>query len=101
MGVLLYHLASKIKPQIIERAVFVAESIALKKLDTGRRVDAALDYLLGNLTGELNIPEFEEACGVGIVVTPEEIEAEVEKFIEKHKNEINEKRYESITPFFF
>ena len=48
MGVLLYHLASKIKPQILERAAFVA--IVLEKLDTSRRVDAALDYLLGNLT---------------------------------------------------
>lgn len=78
--------------QIINKLPFVSEYIARKKLDTTQRVDAALSYLLSNVSKDVNIEKFEEACGVGIVVTPEQIEAEVEKLIKKHENEINEKR---------
>ncbi|XP_034935789.1 probable glutamine--tRNA ligase [Chelonus insularis] len=92
-GVLLYHLASKIKAQIIDKLSFVAEKIVLKSLDTTQRVDAALSYLLSNVNKDINIKEFEEACGVGVVVKPEQIEAEVEKLIKKHLDEIKEKRY--------
>lgn len=54
---------------------------------------AALDYLLSHLKGDLNIIEFETACGVGITVSPEEIEHVVEKLIKKHKDELLDKRY--------
>lgn len=57
-----------------------------------QRIDAALSYLLVNMNNALNITEFEEFCGVGVVVSPEEIEEEVEKIIKAHENEIIEKR---------
>lgn len=92
-GTLLYHLASKIKAQIAEKVPFVAEYIVKKKLDSVQRVDAALNYLLGNIKETVDTKAFEEACGVGIVITPEQIEEAVEKLIKKHKEEIVEKRY--------
>ncbi|KAG8037011.1 hypothetical protein G9C98_004333 [Cotesia typhae] len=61
-GILLYHLASKIKAQIIDKLSFVTEYIVNKKLDTTQRVEAALAYLLSNIRDNVNIPEFEEAC---------------------------------------
>lgn len=91
-GILLYHLSSKIKSQIIDQLPFVVNYIAEKKLDTVQRVDAALAYLLANVNNKLNVAEFEESCGVGVVVSPEQIEEEVEKIINKHKTEILEKR---------
>ncbi|XP_043287054.1 probable glutamine--tRNA ligase [Venturia canescens] len=93
IGTLLYHLSSKIKVQIADKIPLVAEYIALKKLDTSLRIDAALEYILNNVTSSIDILKFEEACGVGVVVTPEEIEAEVEKLIKRNEKEIQEKRY--------
>ncbi|XP_033322525.1 glutaminyl-tRNA synthetase isoform X1 [Megalopta genalis] len=93
IGVLLYHLASKIKNQIFCEIPFVVKYIFENKLDTIQRVDAALGYLLHHVGEVHNISNFEEECGIGIVVTPEEIETEVEKVIEEHKSEILDKRY--------
>lgn len=41
----------------------------------------------------INILEFEKSSGVGVTVTPEEIERVVEKIISANKNELIEKRY--------
>jgi glutaminyl-tRNA synthetase len=49
------------------------------------------------LKGDLNIKDFETACGVGITVSPEEIEHVVEKLIKKHKDELLDKRYTQTT----
>lgn len=57
-----------------------------------QRVDSALTHLLANISKDTDITDFEEFCGVGVVVSPEEIEEEVEKVIKAHKNEILEKR---------
>lgn len=92
-GTLLYHLATKVKAQIIDKVPFIAESIVNKKLDTVQRVDAALNYFLSNIKEAIDIKAFEEACGVGIAVTAEQIKNVVEAIIAKHKDEIVEKRY--------
>jgi glutaminyl-tRNA synthetase len=55
-----------------------------------------MDYLLSNPLGDVDIKAFEESCGVGIVVTPEQIEQEVEKVIKKYHTELVEKR--SVLP---
>ena len=52
-----------------------------------------MDYLMSNPVGNVDVKAFESACGVGIVVTPEQIEQQVEKLIEAHSSEIREKRY--------
>ncbi|CAL7935098.1 unnamed protein product [Xylocopa violacea] len=93
IGILLYHLASKIKNQIADKSPFIAKYIAEKKLDTIQRVDAGLNYLLNHIKGNVDVPEFEKECGVGVVISPEEIECEVEKVINTHRTEIIEKRY--------
>lgn len=89
----MYHLASKIKNQIADKIAFIAKYIAEKKLDTTQRVDAALNYFLNHVKETIDITKFEEECGIGIVVSPEEIESEVEKVISAYKAEILEKRY--------
>jgi glutaminyl-tRNA synthetase len=43
--------------------------------------------------------DFEAACGVGINVSPEEIEHVVEKAIKKHKDDLLSKRYTQIYCF--
>ena len=90
---MLYHLASKIKTQIADKLPFLAQYIAKRKLDTTQRLDTGLNYLLNRVEGNVDVSDFEKECGVGIVISPEEIEYEVEKVINTHKMEIIEKRY--------
>lgn len=71
----------------------MSESIVKKKLDTIQRVDAALNYFLSNIKESIDIKAFEDACGVGIEITQEQIKNAVNVIIEKNKNEIIEKRY--------
>ncbi|XP_045492365.1 probable glutamine--tRNA ligase [Colias croceus] len=93
-GLLLYHLATKIKPQIANKLSFICKYIAEGKLDSTLRVDAALDYVLSNVSEEnINSKDFENACGVGVVITPEQVEQAVEKHMAKYKDELLEKRY--------
>ncbi|XP_052758353.1 probable glutamine--tRNA ligase isoform X2 [Galleria mellonella] len=93
-GMLIYHLATKIKPQISHRLSFVCSYIVSGKLDSTLRVDAALGYLLSHVNDtDIDVPTFEESCGVGIIVTPEQVEQVVEKHMAKYKQELLEKRY--------
>ncbi|XP_055852721.1 probable glutamine--tRNA ligase [Episyrphus balteatus] len=95
VGMLLYHMASKIKPQIIGELPLLNKYIVSKKLDSIMRIDAALEYLLkvGHKKDGVNIEEFEKECGVGVVVTPEEIDRAVEEQIRLHKDALIEQRY--------
>lgn len=94
-GILIYHMASKIKAQIIHHLPFLVNYIASGKLDTTLRVDTGLEYLLKNGVqgAQVNTAEFEKHCGVGIVVTPEEIERYVEASIAQNKAALLEQRY--------
>ena len=92
-GSLLYNIASKIKPQISGHLPLLSEYVARGKLDSEVRVQAALEYLLQHPAKDLDVKAFEDHCGVGIVVTPEMIESEVEKAIGKVKDELIAKRY--------
>ncbi|XP_055630754.1 probable glutamine--tRNA ligase isoform X2 [Toxorhynchites rutilus septentrionalis] len=92
-GQLLYHVCTKIKQQIISHLEFLVQEILNKRLDTVIRIDAALEFLLSNVTSTINIVEFEKACGIGIVVTPEEIDRVVETVINRNKEAITTQRY--------
>lgn len=91
-GTLLYHLATKIKPQISHHLPLIVKYILTKKLDTTVRVEKAIEYALAHIK-DVDLTEFEKHCGVGVVVTPEEIESVVERLIKEYKNELVEKRY--------
>jgi glutaminyl-tRNA synthetase len=50
-----------------------------------------LEYVLSNPTS-IDVKKLEEAAGVGIVVTPEQIENAVEQALKKHQDSLLEKR---------
>ena len=54
---------------------------------------AAMEYLLTNPLGDVDMKAFEESFGCGVVVTPDQIEAEVARVINSHRAELVEKRY--------
>uniref|UniRef100_A0AAG5DFK3 Probable glutamine--tRNA ligase n=1 Tax=Anopheles atroparvus TaxID=41427 RepID=A0AAG5DFK3_ANOAO len=91
---LLFQACSKIKPQSAQFLELLVRKIIDKSLDTSLRVDTALEYVLANATkATFNEAEFDAACGVGVVVTPEEIERAVEEAIAKHRDDIVQNRY--------
>lgn len=95
-GILLYHLATKIKPQIIHHLNLFIKYVVTKKLDSTLRVDKAIEFGLSHIDN-IDTNEFEQYCGVGVVVTPEQIEKTVEKHILQVKSELLEKRYKFNT----
>lgn len=90
---ILYHLASKLKPQIENQLEFLLDYICTNKINTTIRLDAALEYLLNNLNKKINIEDFEKSCGVGVNIDSEEIETTVLKLINQNKTEILAQRY--------
>ncbi|CAB3228334.1 unnamed protein product [Arctia plantaginis] len=93
-GMLIYHLATKIKPQIATKLAFVCGYIAEGKLDSTLRIDAALEHLLSHVSdANVDVSAFEKASGVGVVVTPEQVEQAVELHMAQYKAELLEKRY--------
>ncbi|XP_065365523.1 probable glutamine--tRNA ligase [Calliphora vicina] len=96
VGMLLYHMATKIKPQSAEHLPLLVNYIVEKKLDSTMRVDAALEYLLKQVQKKgqaINLKELDKECGVGVVVTPEEIEKIVQQQVAKYKDALLEQRY--------
>uniref|UniRef100_A0A0A9YX86 glutamine--tRNA ligase n=2 Tax=Lygus hesperus TaxID=30085 RepID=A0A0A9YX86_LYGHE len=92
-GTLLYHLASKLKPQIAPRLSILVTYIVSNKLDSTPRVDAAVEFMLSNAHDDFNAANFEKHCGVGVVVTPEDVELAVESAMAKFKDEVLKSRY--------
>jgi len=96
-GNLLYHTASKMKPQIWSLAPLVVTYITSDKLDTEQRLSAAIDYFLklppGTSVGDVDTKKLDEAAGVGVIVTAEEIEQAVEVAIKEVKDEVEKARW--------
>ncbi|KAH8330766.1 hypothetical protein KR067_007304 [Drosophila pandora] len=90
-GMLIYHLASKLKPQTAEHLPLLVRYIVERKLDNTQRVDAALEYVLKcgqKLKASIDLQELDKECGVGVVVTSEEIERAVQSKIKASYKEI-------------
>lgn len=92
-GALLYQLAAKVKTQIRHRLNFLVEQTVNKNLNSEPQLTAALEYMLSNPNEPFDTKKFNEFCGVGVVVTPEQIKKAVEKVLSDHKAELVEKRY--------
>lgn len=97
VGMLIYHMATKLKTQIANHLpMLVNDLIVPRKLDNTIRIDAALEYLLshGQQPGRpVDMAALELACGVGVVVTPEEIERVVDTLVRANRDAIIQQRY--------
>lgn len=94
-GMLIYHMASKVKSQIAEQLPLLVDLIVAKKLDNTLRIDVALEYLLahGHANTPIDTADLERHCGVGITVSPEEIDRVVGSLIKQNKEAILSQRY--------
>ncbi|XP_033123440.1 glutamine--tRNA ligase-like [Anneissia japonica] len=91
VGNLLYHIATRLKNK--KRNNFIIEYVIKKMITSEAQLTASLEYFRSNPLDPIDVTAFEEACGIGVVVTPEEIEDTVEEVLEKHKANLMEKRY--------
>lgn len=92
-GVLLYSLASSSVKEDWQ-VKFVAEYVADKRLASSIQLTAAVDYMKANPVFPVNMASFEDSCGIGVNITPDQIEDCVEELIKKHKEELLKKRYQ-------
>nr|KAF6475850.1 hypothetical protein HJG63_016232 [Rousettus aegyptiacus] len=90
-GTLLYGLASRLRDP--RRLSFLVSYIANKKIHTEPQLSAALEYVRSHPLDPIDVVDFEQECGVGIVVTPEQIEEAVEVAINRHRPQLLTERY--------
>lgn len=55
---------------------------------------AAVQYLLSNPIEPVDLKALEESSGIGVVVTPEQIERTIEGIIAENKTKLLEQRYD-------
>eukprot|EP01125_Pyxidicula_operculata_P011886 TRINITY_DN388_c4_g1_i1.p1 TRINITY_DN388_c4_g1~~TRINITY_DN388_c4_g1_i1.p1 ORF type:complete len:737 (+),score=227.30 TRINITY_DN388_c4_g1_i1:804-3014(+) len=89
-------------PKVEEETINLLMELA-RKFPDGKHRQLVVDYILKKkigevqlgeaikylkkLEGELNVADFEKQCGVGVVVTAEEIKAGLSKILSDHKEE--------------
>lgn len=93
IGNLLYALATRSKQQIHSLHKYLIKYICDEKIKTEQQLLAAIDYLLTNPQEPVDVKALEESAGVGVVVTPADIERVIEQVIGENKSKLLEQRY--------
>merc|ERR1719210_7694 len=79
-GNLLYQLGSKAKPQMWPLVPIVVDYVCQDKIDSELRLAAAVDFLLKQPPGtgkeEVDLAKLDEVAGVGVVISPEQMEVQ-------------------------
>ncbi|KAI7851936.1 tRNA synthetases class I, catalytic domain-containing protein [Circinella umbellata] len=96
-GNLLYQLASTITKDALKHRAFIVSKIMAGDLKSADQVTAAIKYA-EDCPETISIDAFNEAAGVGIVVTPEQIKSAVADYITANKDNIVENRYRVLGP---
>eukprot|EP00050_Salpingoeca_kvevrii_P014165 m.33162 g.33162 ORF g.33162 m.33162 type:complete len:831 (+) comp5596_c0_seq2:33-2525(+) len=93
-GLLLYETATKMQtnPWLHPYIDHIVNVIMAKKVTTKNQLSAGFDFLQG-LLGSMNLDGFDDAAGVGVVVTPDQIKKAVAEVIAKHKDALVTDRY--------
>ncbi|ORZ15489.1 tRNA synthetases class I, catalytic domain-domain-containing protein [Lobosporangium transversale] len=97
-GALLYHLASTITPSAVPHLDYIARAIRDSKLTTSDQVSAAIKYASDKK--EIDEAAFNEECGVGVVVTKEDVVKAVNEYTETVKDKLIKDRYKFFGMFF-
>ncbi|CAG8632359.1 14781_t:CDS:2, partial [Funneliformis caledonium] len=95
VGALLYTLASTITKDANSHLSYIARAIIDKRLKSADQIAAAIKYV-ENAGDELVDTEFDNACGVGIVITPEQITSAISTFLESKKDLLVKDRYKLL-----
>ena len=99
IGNLLYTTSTKLPEAAEKHSKFLVENIRDAKIDTTERLNKAFE-LLKTMPEEVDVAKFEEECGVGIVITQEQIEEFVNNLFEENKAKIEEEKWDFKFPDF-
>lgn len=82
---------------------YLAKAIADERIKSSLQLEAAIEYCIATTTTttkdglEFSEKGFNEASGVGITVTKEQVRAVVDEFLESNKSTVEEERYKYST----
>jgi glutaminyl-tRNA synthetase len=93
VGNLLYAVATKYPNNALVHRPALINYIVSTKIKSPAQLDAALSFLANVGPESLDIGKFEEACGVGVVVSIEEIHSTVAEVLKGNMEAILEQRY--------
>ncbi|OAY47278.1 glutamine--tRNA ligase, cytoplasmic [Manihot esculenta] len=93
IGNLLYTVATKYPANALIHRPTLLGYIVSSKVKTPAQLEAAFSFLSKTASENFELNEFEEACGVGVEVSVEDIERTVNEIFEQNKESILELRY--------
>lgn len=93
IGNLLYTVATKYPTNALVHRPTLLLYIVSSKIKTPAQLEAAFSFFASTGSENFEVDEFEEACGVGVEVSSEDIELTVNEVFEENKNTILELRY--------
>ncbi|GKB04136.1 glutamine--tRNA ligase [Tanacetum coccineum] len=95
-GNLLYKVATKFPANALVHRPMLLQYILSSKIKTPAQLDAALAFLSHTGSGNLlDINKFEQACGVGIYLSRQDIKPTVDKLFKDKESAIIEQRYKT------
>ncbi|ONK55951.1 uncharacterized protein A4U43_C10F2620 [Asparagus officinalis] len=93
VGNLLYMVATKFPANALNHRVFLLKYIVSSQVKNAAQLDAALSFLSNIGPESFNENEFEEACGVGVEVSLDEIHSSVTAVLKENMDAILDLRY--------
>lgn len=93
VGNLLYTVATKFPGNALKHRPILLEYVVSLKIKSPAQLDAAFSFFTNVGPESYQSKELEEACGVGVEVSLEEIQAAVTAVLEENMNAILEQRY--------
>ncbi|KAI3423519.1 Glutaminyl-tRNA synthetase [Psidium guajava] len=93
IGNLLYSVATKYPANALVHRRTLLKYIVSSKIKTTAQLDASFTFFSHTGSESFKLHEFEEACGVGVEVSEEDIERTVSEIFEERKSSILEQRY--------
>ncbi|KAJ1880358.1 Glutaminyl-tRNA synthetase, partial [Kickxella alabastrina] len=91
-GMLLYTLGTTVTKDKTPHAEYIAQAIASGRIASTEQLTAATKFCIKN-DPAANEQAFDEACGVGVVVSDDEISASVKDVIDSVKDSLVKERY--------
>ncbi|KAL0408875.1 UNVERIFIED_CONTAM: Glutamine--tRNA ligase [Sesamum radiatum] len=93
VGNLLYTVATKFPANALVHRPTLIKYIVSSKIKTPAQLEAAFSFVAATASDNLNVVDFEAACGVGIEVSLKDIENAVDEIFKENKAVIVEQRY--------
>ncbi|GMI90164.1 ovule abortion 9 [Hibiscus trionum] len=93
IGNLLYTVATKYPANALKHRPKLLEYVVSSKIKTPAQLEASFSFLSNVASDDFKQEEFEEACGVGVEVSLEELTQTVHEIFEESKAVILERRY--------